>query len=388
MGHIALLELLVQSPLNVRTPGLILYPVILFSAYRWGFVAGMAAAVLGMGYLLVTTLVLGRPIGPPSSDTWRLGVVTIGIPAAAAVVGLLRDRFDRLLVKEGAARAAVKVERENTALILDSITDGVIALNRDWNVTYANRVAEELLRKPREELLGRDVRALIPHLETNVFYKNYERALNDQVPVHFEAASHVSSAWFDVHAYPSAEGLTVFFRDITERHQHEEKLRGLSMLDELTGLYNRRGFFTLAHQHCKQAERKRRGLLLVFIDVDGLKQINDTLGHVVGDTALVTLASALRHSFRESDILARLGGDEFAALVLEADPEIAPIPLRRLLATLDEFNRGGTLPLPLSVSIGMAFFDPDHPRSIDSLLAIADGRMYARKREKAAKNEL
>lgn len=383
---VALVELAVQL-VGLPTPGLVIYPAILYAAFHRGMLAGLAASVVGVGYILASVLLLGRPIGPPDNDLWRLGVVGIGIPAAALVIGVLRDRFDQLLAQERSARAAVRAEREHTARILERITDGVIALDPGWRITYANGVAEELLGLTREGLLGKDVRQHVPDAEESVFYRHYERALQEQVPVHFEAASRLTDAWLEVHAYPSPAGLTIFFRDVTERHEHEEKLRSLSMVDELTGLYNRRGFFTLANQQCKHAERKRRGLLLVFIDLDGLKQINDTLGHVAGDQAIVALAAALRHSFRESDVLARLGGDEFAALALEADAGVASIPLRRLMESIDDFNRGGALSLPLSISIGTAFFDPDHPRSVDDLLAIADGRMYARKREKRTSGE-
>jgi diguanylate cyclase (GGDEF)-like protein/PAS domain S-box-containing protein len=304
---------------------------------------------------------------------------------ALLVYAAFRYHVGQILATERTAWAAVKAEREHTALILDSITDGVVAIDRHWRVTYCNPVAQELVHRPRSELLGRDMRELLPGLESSVFYQNYERALHEQVPVHFEAASHLMAAWFEVHAYPSQEGLTVYFRDVTERHEHEEKLRSLSLLDELTGLYNRRGFLTLAHQHCKQAERKHRGLLLVFLDVDGLKLINDSLGHGAGDQALVAIGDALRQSFRESDVVARLGGDEFAALALETEPEAEPILLNRLWSYLDDFNREHPQGIPLSVSVGTAFFDANNPCSLDDLLDVADRAMYFQKREKAGR---
>ena len=96
-----------------------------------------------------------------------------------------------------------------------------------------------------------------------------------------------------------------------------EKLERLSVMDELTGLNNRRGFLTLARQQISLKERNNNDLLLVFFDIDGLKKINDTLGHSIGDYAIMSLANLLRKAFRSSDIIARIGGDEFVILAIE-----------------------------------------------------------------------
>jgi diguanylate cyclase (GGDEF)-like protein/PAS domain S-box-containing protein len=375
------MELLVR-PLGFRTPGFVLYPLILYVAFHFGLLSALVSSAVGLAYVPMGTLLLGRELAPESSDAWRLGLIVVGVPAAGATVGLLRDRLERLRRQEGAARAAATAERERTARIVDSITDGVVAIDREWRVTYANAVAEQLARRRRSELIGRDLRELLPGLETNVFYRHYEQALREQVPVHFEAPSNLVDAWLEVRAYPSGGGLTILFHDDTERHQLEEKLRGLSVLDELTGLYNRRGFFTLAEQHCKLAERNGRGALLVFVDLDELKQINDSLGHVAGDQAIVAVSDALRQTFRESDILGRLGGDEFAALVLETDLGVAPGLLHRLRVCLEEYNATSTLARPQSVSVGTAYFEPDEHSGIEELIALADREMYEEKRRK------
>jgi diguanylate cyclase (GGDEF)-like protein/PAS domain S-box-containing protein len=374
------MELLVR-PLGFRTPGFILYPLILYVAFQFGLLAALVSSALGVAYVAAGMFLLDRPLAPESSDVWRLALILVGLPAAGVTVGLLRDRFDRLLQQERAGRAAAAAERERNARIVDSITDGVVAIDREWRVTYTNAVAEQLMRRERTELLGKDLRELLPELEASVYYGYYERALEDQVSVHFEAPG-LADAWLEVHAYPSPEGLTILFHDDTERHQLEERLRSLSVLDELTGLYNRRGFFTLAQQHCKLAERNGRGALLVFVDLDGLKQINDTLGHVAGDQAIVAVSDALRQTFRESDILGRLGGDEFAALVLETDLGVGPNLLQRLRACLDEYNASSTLVRSLAVSVGTAYFEPDEHSGIEELIALADREMYEEKRRK------
>ncbi|MBE0557658.1 MAG: diguanylate cyclase, partial [Proteobacteria bacterium] len=107
-------------------------------------------------------------------------------------------------------------------------------------------------------------------------------------------------------------------QDITERRRMEEEIREMSLRDPLTELYNRRGFITLAEQQLRAANRANRRMLLAFIDVDDLKQINDKLGHEEGDKALIDTARIIRRTFRDSDIIARLGGDEFAVLAIDA----------------------------------------------------------------------
>ncbi|MCM8776092.1 MAG: diguanylate cyclase, partial [Candidatus Omnitrophica bacterium] len=104
-----------------------------------------------------------------------------------------------------------------------------------------------------------------------------------------------------------------------ERHQLQESLRSLTIVDELTGLYNRRGFLIHAEQQVKLANRTRRGFFLLFADLDDFKKINDNFGHPEGDNALRETAKILKTTFRGSDIKARMGGDEFAVIVIEAE---------------------------------------------------------------------
>jgi diguanylate cyclase (GGDEF)-like protein/PAS domain S-box-containing protein len=171
-------------------------------------------------------------------------------------------------------------------------------------------------------------------------------------------------------------------RDITERKERERALRSLTLEDELTGLYNRRGFMTLAERHLKLAVRKKRGVFLLFCDLDGLKQINDTWGHVEGDHALTDAAEILRESFRSADIIARLGGDEFTVFPLEAEETSADLLTGRLAAHIDAFNATGRRPYRLAVSVGIARFEPGSAWTIRDLLDEADRRLYDAKRRR------
>ncbi len=158
--------------------------------------------------------------------------------------------------------------------------------------------------------------------------------------------------------------------------------------DELTGLHNRRGFFLLAEQLLRVAQRTMTELLLIFIDVDQLKQINDTLGHKEGDHALVDTAEALNATFRSADIKARISGDEFAVLAFPT-LEAAALPLmERLKQEVDLVNARHRHPFKLSLSAGYAVWAPGQSLSLDELLARADAQMYQVKRKKTGELKL
>jgi diguanylate cyclase (GGDEF)-like protein/PAS domain S-box-containing protein len=174
--------------------------------------------------------------------------------------------------------------------------------------------------------------------------------------------------------------LVIVSRDITERKLQEERLKDLAILDELTGLYNRRGFMALANQHLKQARRSKRRALVIFADLNGLKRINDTHGHADGDRALIAAADVFNRTFRDSDVVARVGGDEFAILAVEADTHNLDTIRTRLQQALDIANRAHSHPFELSVSIGVVSYDPDQHATVEELMALADREMYTHKR--------
>jgi diguanylate cyclase (GGDEF)-like protein len=171
---------------------------------------------------------------------------------------------------------------------------------------------------------------------------------------------------------------------LTEKVAQLEDLQGrlesLSLTDEMTGLYNRRGFLRLAAPQLRLAERKHRPLMLFFADIDGLKQINDDLGHDVGDDAITQASRLLTRVFRQSDVLARLGGDEFVALALEIDSD-KPV-IGRLQAALAAFNDDDGRAYRLSISIGAVTYDHAAHETLEQLLARADAVMYAAKRSR------
>jgi len=178
--------------------------------------------------------------------------------------------------------------------------------------------------------------------------------------------------------------LTIFIGYLfVKNYKLREKLSLISFTDELTGLYNRRGFFALADRQLKVANREKKGMFLISSDLDDLKDINDTLGHMEGDAAISATAGILKNSFRESDIIARLGGDEFVIMATE-NPEITvEILTSRLKANLDSYNVQGERPFNLSLSIGISHYDPSYPITIEELLSRADKLMYRDKKKKS-----
>jgi diguanylate cyclase (GGDEF)-like protein/PAS domain S-box-containing protein len=172
------------------------------------------------------------------------------------------------------------------------------------------------------------------------------------------------------------------YHDISDRKRAEEELRALSLVDALTGLPNRRAFITLSDQALKWAARMGKEILLIFIDVDNLKQINDTHGHLAGDHALVDTARVLRETFREADIVARLGGDEFIALI-SADSEAAgKLVMSRLEARVASHNQIADRPYVLGLSIGFTHARAEGARLLD-LMERADASLYEQKRSRA-----
>jgi diguanylate cyclase (GGDEF)-like protein/PAS domain S-box-containing protein len=191
--------------------------------------------------------------------------------------------------------------------------------------------------------------------------------------------------------YLVAEG-----RDITElkRLEHalretnkalelaQEQSRQLAITDELSGLYNRRGFFIIAEQHRRLGARSKTRALLMIADIDGLKQANDEFGHDLGDALIELTAKALTQTFRASDLVARLGGDEFAVLASLSPDDSASALSERRHQRLNALNDETKLAVPLRLSFGPHEFEWTDDLDLETRVAQADGAMYAQKRSR------
>lgn len=193
--------------------------------------------------------------------------------------------------------------------------------------------------------------------------------------VHPDGSTHW--VWTEAHPDPDRPSTLVgFVQDVTDQKATNDELQRLALVDELTGLRNRRGFLTIAESLLRVARREQHDVVLVYVDLDNLKETNDTQGHAAGDRALIEVATLLTDTFRESDIVARLGGDEFCVLLNGNDPEA---PAARLSAAL----RQGTGDEPsISVSVGAVVHRFDEPSTLEHLLELADAAMYQQKARK------
>lgn len=259
--------------------------------------------------------------------------------------------------------------------VLDGNADGIVITNRDGYVQYINMAAEILLGRREKEMIGSHFGfplTVDKKIDVNVMLKSGIHVVMEMHVVQIE--------WLGETAYLAA------LRDITERKSREDKLYNLSITDDLTGLHNRRGFFSLAGRYMNTISETNKSFLVLFIDLDGLKEINDTLGHLIGSQALVDTADILRETFRDSDIVARFGGDEFVILVKDTYESSTNLIIRRLQKNTDSFNKNETRPYDISMSIGSVPYDPYKPKTLEDLVNVADGLMYQDKQNKRTRS--
>ncbi len=280
--------------------------------------------------------------------------------------------------------------------IIQTMTEGLVLTDGEGRFSFVNPAAAGILGYRADEMVGREVVSFVPKDQIPIVRGADERRARGISDRYELAFLHKDGSRRTVHVSggPRIDGVQgggtmAVLTDITERKRMEEEIRALSLLDELTKLYNRRGFLTLAEQQLKYAHRLKRRAFLVYADVDSLKSINDTFGHEEGDRALVQFAGILRKSFRDSDIIGRLGGDEFVILAIEANRASPDTFTGRLQEKLDLYN----LQAPgdetrrtfrLAVSTGVVTYDPEFPSTLQDMLSQADRLMYDRKRAKKA----
>jgi diguanylate cyclase (GGDEF)-like protein/PAS domain S-box-containing protein len=304
-----------------------------------------------------------------------------------AVSGTILDVTGRL-------RAERELSERDDRLrqLIDLAQDVVFTWDVEGRITTLNTAGEQLLGFAPGDAIGRSMFELLPDSEHErvrgllAAARGGARRLSEEVPLITRGGTRLL---LEVNlSGVERNGITVeifgIARDVTARRRQEEALRTLTLVDELTGLYNRRGFQTLAERHLALAIRKGRGLFLLFCDLDELKQINDTWGHREGDRALTDTAHLLRHSFRSADIIARLGGDEFTVFPLEASDESGDRLIRRLAENVEAHNASAGRPYRLAMSVGIARFEPGSAWTIQQLLEEADRRLYADKRRRRA----
>lgn len=280
---------------------------------------------------------------------------------------------------------AIRRQLEFETIISSIGPDVFIVIKPDRTITICNNATRMMFGYESSEVVGQ---------KTSLLYFNRQaKDKRNKIYDHLERIGfHVGDAIGkrrDGETFPleiitgkllEGSGAVILLRDITERRALEEQLRIQSISDELTEVLNRRGFFELANQQLKTAKRYKHKVFLLYADVDKMKSINDALGHKAGDEALKEVATILKATCREADIIGRLGGDEFAILGLERYEESAKSLALRIKEKVKHFyekeNRYN-----LSISLGLVYSSSENPRFLDQLLAEADKLMYKQKQK-------
>jgi diguanylate cyclase (GGDEF)-like protein/PAS domain S-box-containing protein len=271
------------------------------------------------------------------------------------------------------------------------MTEGLVLTDSDGKFTFVNPAAALMLGYTPSEMADREVASFIPKDQHAILRRADEKrtkGISDRYELVF-LHKDGSRRTFLVSGGPRVQGAQfggtlAVLTDITDRKAMEEEIRALSLRDELTTLYNRRGFMTLAEHQLKTASRLKKRIALLYLDVDNLKRVNDAGGHKLGDRALAELAFILKKSFREADIIGRLGGDEFSVLAMETTKMDTGVLVERLQEKLALFNARSSAEagFSLSVSVGVFTREPDHPATVEEMLSRADLLMYEQKRSK------
>jgi diguanylate cyclase (GGDEF)-like protein/PAS domain S-box-containing protein len=333
---------------------------------------------------------------------YALGAITIGalvtaLMLVASFVALHRDAEELRKTAEELAES-----EERFRVLADSASDIVRVYELDGTVWYQSPSMERLLGFTLDEINAMPTSALLHPDDLDearaLFMKLTKAEVDGGMLVHRMICKDGTYRWFEtnfvlLHGSPPRVQTTA--RDVTQRRRDTEALalrademRTLSLRDVLTGLYNRRGFFELGEQLERVAVREKRSLAVVFVDLDGLKPINDQFGHEAGDRAINEAAALLRSVCRSADVAVRLGGDEFAVIAMDLDATSFGSFRARIELALAARNMRGDLPFELSFSMGAAFRPTDREEPLETLLARADAAMYSEKRAHRAERGL
>lgn len=322
-----------------------------------------------------------------------------GLAILLALFGLLTVQRDVQTLQHAADQARKSGERFR--LLTENSGDLVRLLDLNGKVTYVSPAVERLLGFGVQEFLELPAKSLMhpDDLPTagRILSDIASGAVQNGISTYRLRNKSGKYRYFEVRwstqkdAAGAPTSIHTTGRDVTERRLAEEQLadqaeqlRSLSLRDELTKLYNRRGFMEVARQAQTQARRDRRPAAVVFIDLNGMKQINDQLGHDAGDDALLDTAEVLRKAFGESDVIARLGGDEFVGYSVDLTPTALEELRARVRTLADQVVATRSRPYRLSMSVGAAFSEHGSPESLPELLEKADAAMYRQKKARQA----
>lgn len=322
-----------------------------------------------------------------------LVLVSIGLVFLLGVWFFLKSRHEKIMLKALASEKTLELNRANlfNRSVVDNAVEGIITISTKGIIKDVNNSTILIFGYTPQELIGRNVNMLMPtpfHEQHDQYIKNFLETGEAKV---IGIGREVQGRRKDGTTFPlylavskvEVEG-EIFFtglvQDITERKNAEEKIYNMAHYDNLTQLANRTLFYELLNYAITFAERDKQNIALLFIDLDGFKTVNDSLGHNAGDQLLIQVAERLKRCARESDTVARLGGDEFAVALLDVkDGANVAVKAKQIIESIE-------MPYPdigemckIGCSIGIALL-PDDASDMDSLVKKADEAMYVVKK--------
>lgn len=266
--------------------------------------------------------------------------------------------------------------------MLESLSDGLISIDKSWCFTYLNHTAERCLQQERANLLGRDIWQCYPDLVDSGYYRAYRQTALTGQPGRHTGYYAPLNAWFEARSFAHDDGITVLLRDVTREHEHEAQLEFEATHDYLTGLANRRKCMEVLSGAVAEAASpsvtRCVSLAVLYIDLDHFKEVNDAFGHAVGDRLLRDVSKRLLAILEPTVFAARVGGDKFVLLLrntpVDTAEAFAHAVLRQFAMPFEVCGRS----VALSASIGIALLR-DAPESAEALLSHADTAMHAAK---------
>ncbi|MBU0485825.1 MAG: sensor domain-containing diguanylate cyclase [Proteobacteria bacterium] len=278
--------------------------------------------------------------------------------------------------------------------IVETAVDAIIVVDDQARIVKWPSQAELLCGWSSNEIIGQPIFKIMPERYRNMHKSRFQEVISGSRGNVFGKRIEASVMYRDEYEVPvelavaltkadDHHEITLFMHDITERKKGMSQLHQMSVTDDLTGIFNRRGFLTLADKQLKIACRSLGEIFLVYVDFDNMKWINDNLGHKYGDEALIETTEILKKTFREADLIGRVGGDEFVVLLTDKkNTKNENSVIKRLEKNINQANSLKNRQYKVLLSIGIVHYDPEAPCNIEDLMSKADLLMYENKKQK------